>query len=132
MWLCMHEFLCTLMHMHFRACARILVRARLSKRAQESFITGPVTTRSSPEGNEVEMRDRNSRRRAQARARCLMPVPSGGCTDHYDVLQMDTCVCFLGSKSAKSRAGVVHTSSEEMLFVCICHRHLPGCHDVWH
>lgn len=70
--------------------------------------------------------------RAQARARCHTPVPSGRDTGRYDVLQMDTSVCFLGNKSAKmqrgNRTGVV---LEGILFVCICCRHLPGCHDVW-
>lgn len=70
-----------------------------------------------PEGNEVEMRDRNSRRGAQARARCHTPVPSGRHTGHCDVLQMDTSVSFLGKKSAQSRERIAHMLSPKEFYL---------------
>lgn len=57
--------------------------------------------------------------RAQARARCHTPVPSGRDTGRYDVLQMDTSVCFLGNKSAKMQRGNRIGAVLEGNFICL-------------
>ena len=123
-----HVFLCTFLHMCFCVC--MLVCACLNKPTLESFIIGPVSAVSLPEGNEVEMRDRETRGRAACTHACHTPVPNGGHAGHYDVFQMDTSVCFPGNKSAKSRERVMNKPSGGLLFVYICRSRLPGCHDV--
>lgn len=114
-------------------CVCVCACVRLNKLTLESFIIGPVSAVSLPEGNEVEMRDRETHGRAASTRGCHTAVPNGGHTGHYDVFQMDTSVCFPGNKSAKSRGRESRASPlwVEFLFVSIRHSALPGCHDVW-
>lgn len=127
-----HKCLCVCEHI-LVWCVRLCVCVCLNKPTLESFIIGPVSAVSLPEGNEVEMRDRETHGRAACTHACHTPVPNGGHTGHYDVFQMDTSVCFPGNKSAKSR-GESHEQavSGGVLFVYICHSRPPGCPDVWH
>lgn len=109
-----YVFLCVCMC----ACMLVCVCVCLNKPTLESFIIGPVSAVSLPEGNEVEMRDRKTHCRAACTLACHTPVPNGGHTGHYDVFQMDTSVCFPGNKSAKSRERLINKLSlVEFLFV---------------
>lgn len=104
----------------------------LNKPTLESFIIGPVSAVSLPEGNEVEMRDRETHGRAPCTHACHMPVPNGGHAGHYDVLQMDTSVCFPRNKSVKSGGRLMNKRSlvEFYLFICATAGSLD-VHDVW-
>lgn len=108
--------------------ARMLGCVCLNKPTLESSIIGPVSAVSLPEGNEVEMRDRETRGRAACTHACHTPVPNGGHAGHYDVFQMDTSVCFPGNKSAKSRGRVMNKPSLVEFYLFICD--IAGCLDV--
>lgn len=114
--------------MRFCARACTLVCACLNKPTSESFIIGPVSAVSLPEGNGVETRDRKTHSRAPCTDACHTPVPNGGHAGHYDVFQMDTSVCFPGKKSAKSKEGIMNKQSlvEFYLFISA----IAGCVDV--
>lgn len=114
----LHMCLCVRMHdqcVHVCRCAHVC----LNKPTLESFIIGPVSAVSLPEGSEVEMRDRKTHGRAAFTHACHTPVPNGGHAGHYDVFQMDTSVCFPRNKSAKSSERVTNKPSlvEFYLFI---------------
>lgn len=109
-------------------CVRTLAYACLNKPTSESFIIGPVSAVSPPEGNEVEMRARKTDGRAPCTQACHTPVPNGGHAGHYDVLQMNTSVAFPRKKSAKSREKTVNKRSLVEFYVFISA--IAGCLDV--
>ena len=105
--------------MHLCVCVCACVCVCLNKLTLESFIIGPVSAVSLPEGNEVEMRDRETHGRAASTRGCHTAVPNGGHTGHYDVFQMDTSVCFPGNKSAKSRGESHERALSGGVFICL-------------
>lgn len=109
-------------------CVRTLAYACLNKPTSESFIIGPVSAVSPPEGNEVEMRARKTDGRAPCTQACHTPVPNGGHAGHYDVLQMNTSVAFPRKKSAKSKEKTMNKQSLVEFYVFISA--IAGCLDV--
>lgn len=101
----------------------------LNKSTQKSFIIGPVSAVSLPEGNEVEMRDRETYGRAACALACHTPVPNGRHMGRYDVFQMDTSVCCPGS--AKSGERVVNKLSPVEIYLLMSAVVVRGHHDVW-
>lgn len=88
--MCVCARVCVYVSAYVFLCVRMHAYVCLNKPTLESFIIGPVSAVSLPEGNEVEMRDRETHGRAPCTHAFHTPVPNGGHVGHYDVLQMDT------------------------------------------